>query len=102
VGHDDDRVALLELGDEVLDRQGRDRVQGAARLVHEQDLRLDGDRPRDAEPLLLAAGEAGARTRQPLLDLLPEVRPRSDRSTTSSRVAFFLTPLRRSPAATLS
>ena len=45
----------------------------AARLVHQQHLRLDGDRAGDAQPLLLAAGQAGARLAQPVLDLVPQV-----------------------------
>ena len=61
VRDDDDRVLLLERLDQVLDRQRRDRVQRRARLVHQQHLRLDGDRPGDAQPLLLAAGQPGAR-----------------------------------------
>ena len=60
VGDDHDRVLGLELVDQVLDRRGRDRVEGRARLVHQQHLRLDRDRAGDAEPLLLAAGEAHA------------------------------------------
>src|SRR3954451_18247174 len=55
VGHDDDRVVLLEFADQVLDRERRDRVQRGGRLVHEQDLRLDRARAGDAQALLLAA-----------------------------------------------
>ncbi len=33
------------------------RIQGAGRLVHQDNLRFDGDGPGDAEPLLLAARE---------------------------------------------
>ena len=32
-----------------------------------------GDRPRDAQPLLLTAGQAGAGLVQPVLDLVPQV-----------------------------
>src|SRR4051812_41370999 len=60
VRDDDDRVALLELLDELLDAQRGDGVEGRARLVHEDDLGFDGDRARDAQALLLAAGEADA------------------------------------------
>ncbi len=55
VRDDDDRVALLELLDQLLDLQRRDRVERRARLVHQDHLGLDGDRARDAEALLLAA-----------------------------------------------
>src|SRR6185295_6410914 len=72
VRDDDDRVALLELVDELLDLQGRDRVQRGGGLIHEDDLGLDGDRARDAQALLLAAGEADARLTEAVLDLLPQ------------------------------
>src|SRR5919202_3462338 len=72
VGDDDDRVALLELVDEVLDAQRGDRVERRARLVHEDDLGLDGDRTGDAQPLLLAAGQPDARPPQAVLDLVPQ------------------------------
>ncbi|CAI7629210.1 unnamed protein product, partial [Penicillium discolor] len=58
----------------LLDRVGRDGVEGRARLVHQQHLRGDGDRAGDAETLLLAAREAGARTVEAVLDLVPQVR----------------------------
>src|SRR5699024_5724679 len=74
VGHDDDRELLLELVDQVLDGQGRNRVEGGAGLVHEQDLGLDRDGAGDAQALLLTAGEAAARLVQPVLDLFPQVR----------------------------
>src|ERR1700749_2247122 len=60
VRDDDDRVAALQLADQILDRQRRHRVEGRAGLVHQQHLRLDRDRAGDAEPLLLTAGEATA------------------------------------------
>src|SRR5689334_17816982 len=69
VGHDDDRVLLLELVDQVLDRGGGDRVEGGAGLVHQQDLGLDGDGAGDAEALLLTAGEAHAGLVEAVLDL---------------------------------
>src|SRR3954470_23782268 len=72
VRDDDDRVALLELLDQVLDLERRDRVEGRAGLVHEDHVGLDGDRPRDAQALLLAAREADARLVEPILDLLPQ------------------------------
>src|SRR5437773_1001358 len=72
VGDDDDRVVVLQLADEILDAKGGDRVEGGARLVHQQHLRLDRDGPGDAEPLLLAAGEAGPRLAEPVGDLVPQ------------------------------
>src|SRR2546421_5591530 len=42
VRDDDDRHAMLELVDELLDLQRRDRIDRAGRLVHQQHLGLDG------------------------------------------------------------
>src|SRR5215472_4992784 len=67
VGHDDDRVLLLELVDELFDLRGRDGVEGRGRLVHQEHLGLDGERPRDAEALLLTAGERRAGVLEPVL-----------------------------------
>src|SRR3954464_15626605 len=47
VSDDDDRVAALQLADQVLDGEGRDRVECRAGLVHQQDLGLDRDRAGD-------------------------------------------------------
>ena len=74
VGHEDDRVALLELHHQILDLRRGHRVDGRAGLVHEQDLRLGGDGARDAQPLLLAAGQRVAGLVQLVLDLVPERR----------------------------
>ncbi len=43
-------------------RAGGDRVERRAGLVHQEHVGLDGDGPGDAEPLLLAAGQARAPT----------------------------------------
>ena len=72
VRHDDDRIALLQLEDELLDLARRDRVEGRAGLVHQEDLRLDRERARDAEALLLAARETHGRRLEAVLDLVPE------------------------------
>src|SRR5882724_4183980 len=42
VRHDRDRVALLELIDELLDLLRRDRVEGRGGLVHQNHFRFDG------------------------------------------------------------
>src|SRR3954451_9751682 len=73
VSDDDDRVAALQLADQVLDRQRRHRIERRAGLVHQQDVGLDRDRAGDAEPLLLTAGEAAAGLVEPVGDLVPEV-----------------------------
>ena len=72
VRDDDDRVLLLQLDHQILDRRGRDRVERRARLVHQDHLRLDRDAARDAEPLLLAAREAVGVVLEAVLDLVPE------------------------------
>ena len=74
VRDDDDRVVLPQLVDQFLDLGGGDRVERRARLVHQDDFRRNGDRARDAQALLLAAGQAGAGLRQPVLDLVPQRR----------------------------
>src|SRR3954453_4038315 len=69
VGDDHDRVLVLQLADQVLDRQGGDRGERGAGLVHEEHLRLDGDGPGDAQALLLTTGKAGTRLGEPSVDL---------------------------------
>jgi hypothetical protein len=75
VGDDDDRVVRLQLGHELLDLEGRARVECGARLVHQDDLRLRRDRPCDAQPLLLAARQRQTALLELVLDLVPEGRP---------------------------
>ena len=60
--------------DQLLDDRGRDRVERRAGLVHQQDFRLRRDRARDAQALLLAAGQTGAGLLQAVLDLVPQIR----------------------------
>ena len=45
---------------QLLDLLRRDRVERASRLVEQEHFGLVGERARDAEPLLLPAGEASA------------------------------------------
>src|SRR5215210_1933116 len=72
VRDDHDREVLLELEHELLDAAGRDRVERRARLVHEDHVGLDGERPRDAEALLLAAGHAVGVLLEAVLNVVPE------------------------------
>ncbi len=74
VRDDHDRVALLQRLRQLLDGQRRHRVQGRGRLVEQQHVGLDGDRPRDAQPLLLATGQAERARLQSVLDLVPQRR----------------------------
>src|SRR5690606_24413197 len=50
VGYDDDRILFLQLAHQLFDTLRRDGIERRTRLVHEDDLRLDGDRARDAQP----------------------------------------------------
>ena len=61
VGDEEDRLAELGLQAEelVLELLAHDRVDGRERLVHEHDRRVGGERPGDADALLLPAGELG-------------------------------------------
>ena len=51
------RSRLLDRRNSLLQPLAGDRVEGAERLVHEQHRRVGRERPGDADPLLLAAGE---------------------------------------------
>src|SRR6476646_607581 len=97
VGHDDDRVALLDLRHQLLDLEGRPGVECGARLVHEDDLAIaramhsrccwppDNDSP-DCLSLSLTSSQIAARRR--LCSTSPSRSP--------------LNPFSRGPKATLS
>src|SRR5438270_2908096 len=72
VSDDDDGVLLFQLPDQLFDFGGRDRVERGARLVHQNDLRLDREGARDAKPLLLTSGKSVAADVQPVFDFVPE------------------------------
>src|SRR5579883_856525 len=72
VSDDDDRVAIGQLVDQLFHFGGGNGVQCRAGLVHEQHFGLEGERAGHAEPLLLAAGEAGAGARERVFDFVPE------------------------------
>ncbi len=55
MGHDRDRVVILQLVDQLLDLGGRDRIQRRARLVEQDHFRPHRDGARDAQALLLTA-----------------------------------------------
>ena len=75
VRDDGDGEPLLEFQHQLFDFPRGDRVQGRARLVHQQHRRLRGDGSGDAEPLLLASGEGQGRLVELVLHLVPESRP---------------------------
>ena len=72
VGDDYDRVIVFEDADQILDCEGRDRVERRGRLVHQDHVRLDRERPRDAQALLLATRERKRALLQAILDLIPK------------------------------
>src|SRR5829696_1689428 len=71
VGHDHDGVVLLQVEHELLDLERRAGVEGGAGLVHEDHVRARGDRPGDAQALLLAAGQRQARRLELVLHVIP-------------------------------
>jgi len=72
MGHDHDGVILLQLHEPFLDVLARLGIEGRGRLVAQDDLRPDGQSPGQAQPLLLADGEAGSRVMEPPLHLFPQ------------------------------
>ena len=72
VGNDDDGVVDLEFADKLLDGEGGDGVEGGGRFVHQHDFRLDRDGARDAEALLLPAGQVERARVQAVLHLVPQ------------------------------
>ena len=71
MGDHDDGVLLLEFHCQVLNLRGGNGVQGGGGLVHQKDFRFVGQGPGNAQPLLLAAGEAQGALLQTVLDLVP-------------------------------
>jgi hypothetical protein len=65
---------VLQLGHQFLDAGGGDRVERRRRLVEQHDLRVSGQRARDAQPLLLPARQIGAQSFRRSLDLFPQRR----------------------------
>ena len=71
---DHDRKILLQLQGEILDLRGGDRVECGGRLIHEQDIRLDGQCTGDAETLLLSTGQTECGFSETILQLIPDRR----------------------------
>ena len=103
VRDDDDRQLALQLVQQLLDLLRGDRIERARRLVEQQDFWLVGQRARDAEPLLLAAGEP----ERALAQTDPSLRPTAPRAAAPTRRSRrgrerLRMPLMRGPYATLS
>ena len=60
-----------QLADEVFDLPRGDLVERCARLVHQEDLRIDGQGPCDAQSLLLPARQDGGASAKAILHLRP-------------------------------
>src|SRR5205814_8689339 len=71
---DHERVVALQLVHQLLDLLGRNRVERRGGLVEQEYLRLDRNRPRDTQALLLAARERERAALEPVFDLVPERR----------------------------
>ena len=56
VCYDDDGISRFQAVDQLLDPRRGDGIKCGTRLIHQDDLRIDRHRARDAKPLLLAAG----------------------------------------------
>ena len=74
MGHNHNRIFILQFGNQILDPLGGDRVECRGGLVHQHDVRLDRERPGDAQPLLLAAGEREGARLEARVHLVPERR----------------------------
>ena len=72
VGDDGDGILLFELVDQVFDDGGGDGVEGAAGFVHQNDFGAHGNGAGNAQALLLATRQAGARLVHAVFDFLPQ------------------------------
>ena len=64
--------SLFQLTDQFFHFCRRDWIERGTRLVHQDDLRFDGKRARDAKPLLLAAGKSVAADVEPIFHFIPK------------------------------
>src|SRR5580700_10748655 len=74
VGDDRNSVVLRQLLDQLLDLGGRNRIERRAGLVEQDHLGPQRHGAGDAQPLLLAAGQAQSVGAELVLDLLPQRR----------------------------
>src|SRR6476619_7506771 len=72
VGHDYDRVVAFEFGDQLFDATGGDRIECRRRFVEQEYVRAQRHRTRDAQPLLLPAGQAERALFQLVLHFVPQ------------------------------
>src|SRR5438105_5316961 len=69
---DHDRIAFPQYFDEIFDAGCGDGIERRARLVHENDFGLNGNRARNTQALLLTTRQAGARTVEPVFHFVPQ------------------------------
>src|SRR5712691_7062331 len=72
VGNGHDGAEILQLHEQLFDLRGADGVERGARLVEKQDFGLDGESARDAQTLLLTAGEFVGGLVEVIFDFVPE------------------------------
>ena len=72
VSYYDNGVVSFQFEDQVFDFGRGYRIEGACRLVHQNNFRVCRQGARDAKPLLLAAGKAKRRFLHAVLDLVPQ------------------------------
>src|SRR4051812_7185376 len=72
MGDDGDGVVFRQFLDQFLDSGGRNRVERRARLVEQYHFGTHRDGARNAQPLLLPAGQAEAGRIELVLDLVPQ------------------------------
>ena len=72
VGDDSNSAEIFDLDEELFDFGGADGIESGARLVDEEHFGFDGEAARDAEALLLAAGEFIGALVEMVFDFIPE------------------------------
>src|SRR5262249_20684376 len=75
VGDDRDRIALFEFDHQLFNSPRSDRIEGGARLIHQEHLGIRRHGSSDAKTLLLPAGQRQTAVFQLILDLVPYRRP---------------------------
>src|SRR6516164_3049761 len=75
VRHDDDGELIFERINELLYLGRGYRIKSGTRLIHQDDIRLHGDRPGDTKALLLSSRKTERTLIQAVLHLIPESRP---------------------------
>ena len=72
VSNDNDGVILLQLGDQLFNAPGGNRIQRGARFIEQQHFRANSDTARNAQTLLLTAGERVAALMQLIFGFVPQ------------------------------